>query len=174
MRNMKEDSIIIGNYKSDANAIHLLIPYRSIGWIRQRAFRLGVSKKVSEGKPIQIGERISNVIVLAIITTKHRNGTKIRVFCLCNCGVIFETLATHLRSGHTTSCGCQQKLITSISHSKKAGHSIITQLMKSYKSGAVLRNLPWEISREEFEKLVKQNCHYCNVKPSNIRVLTVD
>lgn len=33
---------------------------------------------------------------------------RIKYQCLCSCGVLVQVLGENLRSGHTTSCGCQQ------------------------------------------------------------------
>lgn len=42
----------------------------------------------------------------------------------------------------------------------------VAYLIRSYKSGAKLRNLSFDLSREEFEHLILQDCHYCGILPS--------
>ena len=49
-------------------------------------------------KWMQPGERYAQVVTLKRISTR-------KWLCQCDCGIVFETYGTHLRSGVTTSCG---------------------------------------------------------------------
>jgi hypothetical protein len=42
------------------------------------------------------------------------------------------------------------------------------KLYKTYKNGAVSRNYSFELSEQDFERLTKQNCHYCNAVPNTV------
>jgi transposase len=42
----------------------------------------------------------------------------------------------------------------------------VDYLIKGYKRGAESRNLLFDLSREDFEHLINQNCYYCGVPPS--------
>ena len=48
----------------------------------------------------------------------------------------------------------------------------VAHLIRSYKAGAKTRNLPFDLSRKDFEKLINQNCYYCGVPPSERTVST--
>ena len=172
VRVVKEDNIILNNYhKIKISDIQILIPNKSLSWIRQRAFRLGISNKLKPRRVINIGEKIGKLTTLNRISIPSKYGTKIKFKCLCECGIECVVQATHLRTGHTTSCGCQQRLLDKIKHRKEAGYSIITQLIQSYKYGAKTRNLSWEINRDEFINLINGKCDYCGRPPTNIREL---
>lgn len=58
-------------------------------------------------------------------TNKHGKVRSKRQFiCKCSCGVEFKSSVEHLKSGHTTSCGCNQKKLASsanISHGRYKG-----------------------------------------------------
>lgn len=73
-----------------------------------------------------------------------------------------------MTSGNTKSCGCLrvEKL-----KSKRISenHSEITAIILGYKRGAKNRGYEWDLSREQVEKLIEQNCYYCDEPPSNIK-----
>ncbi len=49
---------------------------------------------------------------------------------------------------------------------KAPGHCALTRLIHRYKWNATVREVPFELSREEVEFLVKSPCHYCGALPS--------
>lgn len=46
------------------------------------------------------------------------------------------------------------------------GESGFKSLIKNYKEAAVVRKYLFELSENEFKYLTQQNCHYCNIPPS--------
>ena len=46
-------------------------------------------------------------------------------------------------------------------------HSEITAIILGYKRHAEGRGFKWELSRKFVEQLIKQNCYYCGIVPSN-------
>lgn len=56
----------------------------------------------------KVGQRFGRLVVLRRLENKMQpNGsTKVIWECICDCGNIVNVTDTHLRSGHTTSCGC--------------------------------------------------------------------
>jgi len=46
--------------------------------------------------------------------------------------------------------------------------SCLTNLRWVYKRGAKSRDLVWELTNEQFAKLTKQNCWYCNQEPAQM------
>lgn len=67
-----------------------------------------------------VGKKFGSLTVIERATNhKQRNGSeKIRYKCLCDCGNICVVNACHLVDGHTKSCGCHQKKVTSQAHLK--------------------------------------------------------
>jgi len=85
--------------------------------------------------------------------------------CLCDCGNISYQVTCHLRSGDVTSCGCYASEQTSKRFRKSYGEASFNSLYGSYKSSAQKRSLSFELSLEEFKKLVDGNCYYCGDIP---------
>lgn len=54
-----------------------------------------------------VGHRFGRLIVLS------RSTTSAKWVCRCDCGNLVEVTTTHLKTGHTKSCGCLQKDIAS-------------------------------------------------------------
>lgn len=54
-----------------------------------------------------VGRRFSRLVVLS------RSTTSAKWVCRCDCGNLVEVTTTHLKTGHTKSCGCLQKDIAS-------------------------------------------------------------
>ena len=48
---------------------------------------------------------------LTVIDVPVKIGRRQKAKCVCDCGTITTVDTTHLRSGHTTSCGCSQREI---------------------------------------------------------------
>jgi hypothetical protein len=45
---------------------------------------------------------------------------------------------------------------------------VLSSLFSTYRGSAIDKHLVWELSRETFWELVKENCHYCE-QPPNLR-----
>lgn len=54
-----------------------------------------------------MGHRFGRLVVLS------RSATSAKWVCRCDCGNLVEVTTTHLKTGHTKSCGCLQKDIAS-------------------------------------------------------------
>ena len=87
--------------------------------------------------------------------------------CLCDCGNAISVYAGHLRSGHTTSCGCvraalhSQRLLIRPIHTTK--YSPVESSARAVWRDTYGKELPYE----DFFRLSQMNCHYCNAPPSN-------
>jgi len=89
--------------------------------------------------------------------------------CLCDpilggCGNFTTVRASHLRSGHTSSCGCfardNRRLLK--------GQASIRHRMRDYKKRAKSLDYTFEIDEIEFTCLTQENCYYCGSPPLNI------
>lgn len=79
--------------------------------------------------------------------------------CKCDCGVEKEIRGTLLRNGQVKSCGtCDISKVTNPT-------APYQKLYRSLSFGAKYRNLEFNISFEEFRKIVDSKCHYCGLDP---------
>lgn len=113
-----------------------------------------------------IGQRFGRLIVLS----RSTNPIYRQVFwiCRCECGSVVDVMAGNLSRGNTKSCGCLSNDI------KRARATLLTfeacakDRFIDYKKGAEQRKLSFLLSLEEFIKITSQNCHYCNLPPSQV------
>jgi len=92
---------------------------------------------------------------------------------LCKCGKEFLTLPRSVRSGKTKSCGCLKKeQLSKYSTGRTPPNALddptessFNSLWHSYKQSAKVRKYVFEITKEEFRKLTKSDCHYCGCEP---------
>jgi len=128
-------------------------------------------KVVKERKPYSprikynIGMRFHNFIidkrVKSILSRTGRSYTAWK--CRCDCGNEFIGTTKEIQKGKK-SCGCLSKS----NRFKKIPHEIVMTNIRfgHYKNGAKRRNLEWGLTIKQFTNLIKNNCHYCGVKPS--------
>lgn len=79
---------------------------------------------------------------------------------ICDCGNIIEISSRSLLSGKTQSCGCARR--------EEKGKAAFNKLYRNYQSSAKQRELEFNLSESDFEKLVTSPCHYCGSNPSQI------
>jgi len=51
----------------------------------------------------------------------------------------------------------------------KRGEAVFNEIFSKYKAGAKRRRLIFNLTKEEFAELVKQNCYYCGKSPQTER-----
>lgn len=113
-----------------------------------------------------------------IIGLSHRTPAPgyAKIFSIrCQCGRYGKASLASLRSGITKSCGCLRSELNSkrlMGHAaynaKPKGESSLNQLYGAYRRQAQGRNLPFELSKEEFKNITSQTCHYCAKAPSSV------
>lgn len=84
--------------------------------------------------------------------------------CLCECGKEGVVNSKDLRTGHSKSCGCLAKEITSLRSKKQDSGK--RKLLRQYKQSAKYRNLTFALTDDEFTKLTTDDCFYCGVNPN--------
>ena len=125
-----------------------------------------------ERKPLFKGERFNNLIVESFSHYKKYNTWNIAYYnCICDCGNKKEVAKRDLRSGNTTSCGCNKSKNTSNRNTERCfsrpkGEVGLRILYGVYKNSAKRRNLEFNISKEVFKELTSKKCFYCNKEPS--------
>lgn len=91
--------------------------------------------------------------------------------CKCDCGTEREVYIYAILKGKSISCGCYNiEVVKKLKNHwlKDPGESCRNHLILVYKKGAFKRNLEYKLTIEDFEKLTKQNCFYCNIEPKQL------
>jgi len=86
----------------------------------------------------------------------------------CDCGNEKIILGSLVLSDNTKSCGClrkEKRKLTRLPNDLGVKRQIILQ----YKRHARNRNISYNISENNFIKLLSKNCFYCGLIPSNIK-----
>lgn len=106
-------------------------------------------------------------------TTKD-NSWKVYWLCRCDCGVSKSVRAEHLKctgeGHHTTSCGCFQKEVAAANgraNRLPIKETACRTLYQTYKKRIIGKQLPFELTRATFDRLLAQPCYYCGVAPGN-------
>jgi hypothetical protein len=80
--------------------------------------------------------------------------------CVCECGEISFVTSSDLKRGRINYCTkCNQQ---------KSEKSILQVLYKNYKLNALKRNIPFNLTIDDFNKIITKNCDYCNVPPQQV------
>lgn len=85
---------------------------------------------------------------------KHRG---VEWNCECQCGNTCIAYGGHLRAGERVSCGCLAK--------KDIYVTAVKFIFDSYKRKSVRRNIDFNLSFDEFEKLINGDCYFCGREP---------
>lgn len=113
------------------------------------------------------GQRFGRLVVSAYVG-HDKNGHALWD-CACDCGGNKVVRAVHLRTGHTQSCGCIHKEMGTraavAASTLPPGQAPKFALLSSYKRSARLRGLTWDLTPEEFFKVIENPCFYCGAPP---------
>ena len=110
---------------------------------------------------------------LTVIELVGRNKYKQFIWkCLCECGKIKNICGNSLKRNFTKSCGCLNTERVIESHRINKGESGFNLLFRIYRGSAKLKNLEFNLTKEEFSGLTQQNCYYCGDEPSTISCKT--
>lgn len=97
---------------------------------------------------------VTNNYITKIVTKRRRTFWE----CICDCGNKKFIQINALLSGHTKSCGC---LLDGLPP-KEAEYNA---RFRTYQAGAKRRGYNWNLTREQFEILITQNCKWCGSSP---------
>lgn len=116
---------------------------------------------------IEVGQKYNRLTVLEKLGYDKHNNRMYR--CLCDCGNEIVLRGTAFTSGNTKSCGCLSKEV------KKAkrlpnNQGVINHIILQYKRHARDRNLSWNLTYEQVEKIIQEPCFYCGTEKSNHKV----
>lgn len=124
-----------------------------------------------------LGQKFNNLTVISRALNDKNNRTILN--CVCDCGKKIQLVSREVRMGRTKSCGCHKKKWAPFKKKRsKIDAKIRTSLAKTnagfkhlylgYFYGSISRNKKFNLSIEEFARLTKLNCHYCNREPKQI------
>lgn len=113
------------------------------------------------------GERYGKLVAIRYTKSKRYPCGAIRRLWLfeCDCGNSCEKSLFDVRRADTKSCGCARSDSRS-SHNKLAkGESSTRQYINRLRLRAKAKGVPYSLTREQIERLISQDCHYCGVEP---------
>lgn len=125
---------------------------------------------MSRIKLIDLSSRFGKLTVISLEYELKEHSSKInkqvkRAYwkCLCDCGEIVMVRGSHLRSNATTSCrncGFQKR---------EENRTQVSQIEQVFKRLVIDRckkhNIEIKITALDYEKIGKENCHYCGDLP---------
>ena len=78
--------------------------------------------------------------------------------CFCDCGKIKKVTTSDLLANRVKSCGCLRTV----------ANPALNGLFGNYKGQAKSRGIAWELTKDQFNKLVKSPCYYTGRPPSTV------
>jgi hypothetical protein len=106
----------------------------------------------------EIGKKYFDLTVIKYAGAGKYRGA--RWLCRCICGKECVIPGGHLRANMRKSCGCRSEL--------RIDEVGVNRIYAGYKAKSKKRNVRFELEKNDFEKLIKGNCFYCNTPPSQI------
>ena len=103
---------------------------------------------------IPTGERFGRLVVVG------RNSENTAWLCKCDCGNEVTSARGVLVSGRKKSCGCLK-----LENSERRYHPTHQIIWSRYLDSAARRNIVWELTKDQFTKLVTGDCFYCGQEP---------
>jgi transposase-like protein len=133
--------------------------------VRKLRSKLGLRANIR--KPVVVGTRYGNLVVLKTVSPKNRkraapNWVSSRSLCSCDCGRTRVVFDEDIRSGRTKTCGCRMDLRNLDSEWVRVFHC--------YAGAAKMRAVKFNLSLEQVKHICSLPCHYCGARESNIAV----
>lgn len=145
--------------------------YRKVEGYRFKSPRLptpGSNKMPS--KVDLTGQRFARLVAVETLGLAA-NGTR-WWGCVCDCGEKVAVRSRELRNSHTRSCGCYNAEVMKARKPRNklpSGEASRNELYASYVKSARSRDYDWELSLEDFTRIVTDPCIYCGAQNNMIR-----
>lgn len=115
------------------------------------------------------GQRFGKVVIVKFAGIRQRKGRRkgqggATWLCRCDCGN--ELVVTTANLTGTRSCGCGRRRPHK---GRPVGSVARNKALASYMRGARQRDLAWELTEEDFFRLVALDCYYCGAPPSVVQ-----
>ncbi len=112
------------------------------------------------------GERYGRLLaVRRVDDIPPQRGNSTWWLCRCDCGNETTVAGNRLGSGKTSSCGCLTK------EPRKGyvpGQAARNRVRIGYQQAARSRGYAWELTDEEFYRLISLDCFYCGASPATV------
>lgn len=109
---------------------------------------------------------------LIVVSLSHKDKNYLWYWnCLCDCGNYCIVRCDRLKSHLNINCGCRSSFYTSNNRIAPNYQSNISRILRQYKKRGIKSGKGYSLSREDFEKLIFDNCYYCNSRPNNCCVI---
>ena len=108
---------------------------------------------------IPVGTRFGHTTVLRRISPNCRQRNA-HYECICDCGNTSTPTATSLKTGNTKSCGRCHKFRYCVPE------AALHRAYRTYKRGAIRKQVSFSLTFPDFSALVTQSCTYCGEEPS--------
>lgn len=135
---------------------------RTLNSIHKRRQSIGIGKS---RLPTAIGETHGRLTVIGFCERKLASAST-RVVCKCTCGSISEKTLSRIRNGDVVSCGCYLKEMRGKFGLKTEGEAPLNMFEGDYRKSARARGISWNLTKEQFRKIILEDCFWCGKKPS--------
>lgn len=95
--------------------------------------------------------------------------------CLCECGnsKITSSISLKRKIRPIKNCGCQTSKLKSEINKLPKGEAHLNRLFRQYIHNAKRRNIIFELKKEEFQKLITNNCNICDISPKKVNYKSI-
>jgi len=88
---------------------------------------------------------------------------------ICKCGKEKKIMGSAMVSGNTKSCGCYSATLKRERLLLPDNLGVKRHIILQYKIHAKNRNIPFDLSEDDFINLIDKKCYYCDSEPSNVK-----
>lgn len=128
----EEDDYIIEYYSKLEYPVIAKILNRTISSVTHRVKKFGLKK--DNGRP-KVGEKYNYLTIISLEIRGLQRLRKCYAICLCDCGKRITTIAKHLKTGNTKSCGCMMsELVRQGKIKHGAGYTRLYKIWKGMRS----------------------------------------
>lgn len=111
------------------------------------------------------GKTFGEWSVLRQVSSKGENSYWL---CECSCGAKRKVRGSALSTGKSSKCKKCSNAENGRKNRKDDFHVASNTVLRTYKSNAKNRGIPFKLTREDVKKVMGQSCHYCGSPPSNV------
>jgi hypothetical protein len=113
------------------------------------------------------GQKFGKLLPIKRFREKTKSGfVRTSYLCRCDCGA--ETIVDYgnLQTGGSKSCGCLRK--EKLGRERRTYEaSCLNKVGRAYRRNALLRKIDFELTDDQFRKIILSPCHYCDSEWSN-------
>ena len=127
---------------------------------------------MKEDELLLCGDKFGMLTIVNVVVDRDSSGvSRRRVVCLCDCGNISVPMKRKVLSGDTRSCGCMRDASRrglGVCRRLGYGEAVANNVYRSYIRSAKHRGLNFDLTREDFMRMVVEPCVYCGDSLTNI------